>query len=461
MKRFFVFAALLSLAAFLVLAVVLVGNNDSEFDWFYEKIESNTRQLAGTGEDSQNASEQKRWSLDEWVEIASKRHRTMEEYQAAYDQLVVPIGNVSHYVGPQTAEALMLLVHTSPESPRTYDEYKAHYQRMLDRGLFFQDTWDIGHYGHILLEKLYGARDDHANYPGEIFELYGVPEGSWEELDEAIIDHDMRTWPATKANFNHAFKTDEGTINVALYPGTHAIAMSVVGDPVEPGKSRFTDEEKYNISRHGIAPEGYRLRFVNNLWDEEELPPDKIPFFSEKKYVEDLSNDRLNELLVAIPSYLSQPEAIEQSAVMWMSMVDRYEAALEELASRGHVPEPFANQKPPPLSSPSGAVRSSAAPPGIAPAPRPPVEQRESAAPPVEARDEAAVAEAEKRKRIAEAFLEVLEKAAEKGNVDPASRSLIAARLRELRIMQNPDLLKPPSPSQQPAQDNSGGSKEE
>ena len=430
-----------------------------------QKIRSEATQREaehGSAETSTDASTQLDKTLDEWAELASKRWLTPEEYKAAYKHLVHLIGVDQHYIGPQTADALMVFTNLRPENRHEFDDLKAHFQRMLDRGVVFQDQWDILGYGGGLMDKLQRAYK--SDFAKDIFEMHGVSEGSWAELEEAIIERELRTWPITSEQFRHAFDTDEGTVNLYLDPETGAIGMAVVGDPVPKGSERFTPEEKYKMTRYGIAPKGYRLRFVNNLWDSEELAPDEVPFFSERQYVKDLSRDSLNDLLRAIPSLMSRPEAQDLSDVDWMSMVDRYEAALEELASRGYVPEPFADRKPPPLSSsPSGAVRSSAAPPGAAPAPvRPSVERRESA-PPIEARNnEAAIAEAEKRQYIAEAFLAALEKEAKKAKITPEDRSLIARRLRELRIMKNPDLLKPPTPSQQqPAQDSGGEDEEE
>ena len=395
------------------------------------------------------------------AEIAAK----WEKWQAEHKWLVVEKWR-TRYVGPQTADALLetrgyeLLKEfhgwSDEEIAADKAKMKAFYERVLQRGAVFHDTDDIGGYGESLMmdiedERIHDQRIKEWNKENPDEEprttpraLYGLPESaSWEELENAIIDHELKIRPIRKAQTDWRLKTGEGTINVELSSEPRAIGYG----SSDPNFNGLTDEEIDNISRYGIAPKGYRLRFVKSIWDLEELPPDKIPFFSEKPYVEKLSDARLQEILTGIPSYLSQPEAQEESNVMWMSMVDRYEAALTELAARGQVPQPFAGRGSP--SSPSGYVHP-AVPPGAAPAPGPPVEQRESAEPPVEARDEAALAEAERRRRIAEAFVEALEKAAEKGNVDPAARSLIAARLRELRIMKNPDLLKPPVPPSSP-----------
>ena len=359
----------------------------------------------------------------------------------------------TRYVGPQTSEALLetrayeLLREFHGWSDEKIEadkaKMKAHYERVLQRGAVFHDTFDIGAYGASLIRSIEKARayDQRRREepPNESLTTmrarYGLPESaSLEELENAIIDRQLKLRPIRKAQMLWRLETGEGTINVELDPVSRTIGYH----SNDPNFNGLTDEQVYNISRHGVAPKGYRLRFVQSLSDLEEQPPDKIPFFSEKPYVEKLSDARLQEILTAIPSYLSQPEAQEESNVMWMAMVDRYDAALNELAARGQVPKPFAGRESPP--SPSGYVHPAAP-------PEPPVEQRE----PIEAQNEAALAEAEKRRRIAEAFLNALEKAAEKGDIDSAARALISARLRELRLLRNPDLLKPPAPPSSPS----------
>ncbi len=319
----------------------------------------------------------------------------------AFSKVAVIIDSEHYYIGPQTAEALMVYVNLYPSGSRDeYEGLKAHFQRLLDRGVVFQDSRDIGYYGLQLYDRILEARNYESDIAKTFFEINGVPEGNWAELEEAMIEHALKTVPIRKEQFRHHFQTGEGTVNLQLDPDFGAIHMSVVSGE---NRKKFTDEEIYKMTHYGIAPKGYRLRIVKDLWYKEEIPFDQVPFFSERKYVKDLSQDGLNALLKGIPSLMSRPEAQDYSDVDWMSMVGRYEAALEELASRGYVPEPFANRQPS-ASSPSGVVRSAARllNSGCDSAA---VEQREPTAPPVEARDEAALGKEAQKRRVAEAFL--------------------------------------------------------
>lgn len=453
-------AALLALAAVLVLGWIISASQGEHelIKVLRTRSEAAQREAEQTSAETPtdaatDASNPQDRTLEEWAEIVSKRALTQDEYYGeivngypatsgtAFSKVAVIIDSEHYYIGPQTAEALMVYVNLHPSVRHKYAGLKAHYQRMLDRGVVFQDSRDIGYYGLDLYGSILEARNYESDTAKTFFEINGVPEGNWAELEEAMIQHALKTVPIRKEQFRHHFQTGEGTVNLQLDPDFGAIHMSVVSGE---NRRKFTDEEIYKMTHYGIAPKGYRLRIVKDLWYKEEIPFDQAPFFSERKYVKHLSRDGLNALLKAIPSLMSQPKAQDYSDADWMSMAGRYEAALEELASRGYVPEPFANRQPS-ASSPPGVVRS-AAPPGTTAATAPPVEQREPTAPPVEARDEAALEKEAQKRRVAEAFLNALEKEAEKAKITPEDRSLIARRLRELRIMKNPDLLKPPAP---------------
>ena len=363
------------------------------------------------------------------------------------------------YSGPQTAEALVTVFCSGPIYDGKREEMLAHFQRVLARGGVINDSLDAEEYGRELMNRIRDKREENL----KIAEKKGLSEEallaqsglSIEDFENLVIDGYLNSWAVEKEQYFHASETGESTLNVEIEPdGTLFIIRVGAG-----GRPPLTDAERYNISRHGVAPRGYRLRFMGETFSEE-LPLEQVPFLSERDVVKKMKKADLEELLVAIPTYLSQPDAVEQSEVMWMSMVDRYEAALEELASRNQIPKPFEGQESPPSSS--GAAPSVAPTAVAAYAPGSSVETRpRSSAPPVDPRDEAAVAEAERRRRIALAYLEALEKAAKKDGVNPAARSLISMRIRELRLMQNPDLLKPPSPSQQPAQESGGEDEEE
>ena len=141
-----------------------------------------------------------------------------------------------------------------------------------------------------------------------------------------------------------------------------------------------------------------------------------------------LNKANLEQLLFAMPSYLSQPDALEQSSVEWMQIVDRYDAALAELADRGQVPEAAA-----PLAYP---------PPPAAP-PNPPL-----------------LPNAEQRRRVADAYVSALEKQAAKAKISSIARSQISRRIQDLRALMLGTAGLPVEPPPPPAQD-SGGEGEE
>ncbi len=360
------------------------------------------------------------------------------------------------YSGPQTAEALVTVFCSGPIYDGKREEMLAHFQRVLARGGVINDSLDAEEYGRELMNRIRDKREENLKIAGKkglseeaLLAQSGL---SIEDFENLVIDGYLKSWAVEKEQYFHASETGESTLNVELEPdGTLFIIRVGAG-----GRPPLTDAERYNISRHGVAPRGYRLRFMGETFSEE-LPLDQVPFLSERDVVKKMKQAELEELLVAIPTYLTQPEAVEQSDAMWLSMMDRYDAALEELASRNQIPKPFAGRESP---SPSLIAVHPAAPDAVA-SPEPPIERDPLSDPPTELRDEAALEKAEQRRRIALAFLEALEKAAKEEKVNPAARTLIAARIRELRLMQNPDLLKPPPPSQQPAQESSGEDEEE
>ena len=363
------------------------------------------------------------------------------------------------YSGPQTAEAIAAIFYWAPQwQGEKRAELLAHLQRVIDRGAVFQDDWDAYEYGNSIMSRLSRRRELLAEKgPKEFFAQYGLPEtASIEEVENRLIDGHLQYWPIAKGQFYHASETGEGTLNVRLDPENSSIFIKAIG---KGGKPPLTDVEKYNISRHGVAPKGYRLRFIGKSFSEE-LPLSEVPFFSERKYVKDLKDADLSELLTAIPAYLSQPDAVEQSDVLLLSMVDRYEAALNELAARNNIPKPFAGREAA-SAAPSAQARSSAAPPNLETAAEPFARGGPIGPPPRNPQDEAAAAEAERERRIAEIFLQELEKAAKKGGMDEAARPLIAARIRDLRIMRNPEILNPVPRQTEPAASGQNGGEDE
>lgn len=217
----------------------------------------------------------------------------------------------------------------------------------------------------------------------------------------------------------------------------------------------MTPEEEYNIARHGIAPKGFRLRFVDE--DENELPFDQVPFFRERDVVKHWSDAELEEQLVALPAYMNQPEALEQPNVVWMSMVDRYDAALAEMAARRQSVPPLpaapAADGAPAQLRPSPGLRESGSEP-------PPVLQRETEPPDARAKREAALAavKAEGVQRVAEAYVEALAELEKQKNISSEAREKLARRILELRALSKAPTAPPMSP---PDSQGSSSSEEE
>lgn len=357
------------------------------------------------------------------------------------------------YIGPQTAEAIFAVFHSMYESGKGAEKVLAHWERVLARGAVVNDVDDTYVYGSLMAE-LYNIRHDPAFYR-RIFDLSA--DASIEEIEEAMIARKIRTWPVDKEQFHHARKTGENTLNVTLFPdgrGSGAIGISTVGR----GPSRdLTDEEMYNISRFGIAPKGYRLRFMDE--DKNEIPLDRVPFFNERDAVKHMSDADLEELLVGIPVYLSQPDAQEQSTVIWMSLVDRYDAALALLAERGQVPDPAsvpssASRRPPaPMvdwGDPDPRRVQKAEPPGLREAPDDEAMKAQEKARVAEAERRRGDAEAERRRRVAEAYIAALEKHAAEAKISSSARSQIARRIQELRVLMTGPAGPPGAPPSPP-----------
>lgn len=346
------------------------------------------------------------------------------------------------YIGPQTADAIMATFFTNLETDSDeWVEAKRHVQLILDRGGIIHDAWYLAQYHGMVKLNMKTARKNPKIAADDRRRYKVSPDASFAELEVGMIDHAIQTAPIRREQRDHAQETGEMTLNVVLNPESRSIGIGRAGPPDK--QRMFTAMERYNISRHGIAPKGgYRLRFVEDLWTKREIPPDEVPFFNEKKYVESLCDTNLNGMLSRIPAYLHSPEAQDRSDVEWMVLIDRYDAGLTELASRGQIPEPFAEKRAsaahPAMPSASKSAGGSA--PGTL---------REGPKPPTPTGNASASAESERRKRVAFAYIEALEKAAKDPNIemDAGLRGLISTRQRELILMLNPELLAPPAPS--------------
>ncbi len=353
------------------------------------------------------------------------------------------------YIGPQTAEAIFAVI--SSGIPRYQKEDEAtkmleHYRYILSRGAVIRDRLDVSVLVYSTVDNMDGWRKNPES-AARSRKFYGLPaDAPLQELMDAKIDHKIKTWPPRKEQLNHADKTGEATLNVTLMPdgqGSGAIGTGIVGRSDK--RRELTPEEKYNISRHGIAPEGFRLRFVDK--DENELPFDHVPFFSERDVVKHWSDAELEEQLVLLPAFMEQPGALEQPNIVWMSMVDRYEAALAEQEARRRAAAP--SLRPPATPTADGA-------PAQLPAPRlldggdepPPVQQREAEPPDARAKREAALAaaKAEGVQRVAEAYVEALMELEKRKDISSEAREKLARRILELRALSKAPPAPPVSP---------------
>ncbi len=363
------------------------------------------------------------------------------------------------YIGPQTAEAIFAVMDSG--HPR-YQQNKAdaaklleHYRYILSRGAVIRDKWDAGRLGQQQLNKFNHFRNDPdtAAYYRKALGL--AADATLQGLMDAEIDDWIKIWPSMKGQLNYADKTGESTLNVTLTPdglGNGFIGIYTVG---RVDRRELTPVEEYNIARHGIAPKGFRLRFVDE--DDNALPFDQVPFFSERDVVKHWSDAELEEQLIALPAYMNQPEALEQPNVVWMSMVDRYDAALAELeARRQSVPPlpaaPAADGAPAQLR-PSPGLRESGSEP-------PPVLQRETEQTEARAKREAALAavKAEGVQRVAEAYVEALKELEKRKNISSEAREKLARRILELRALSKAPTAPPVSP---PDSQGSSSSEEE
>lgn len=354
------------------------------------------------------------------------------------------------YIGPQTAEAIfavMLSAHPPYQQEDRAMKVLEHYRYALSRGAAIHDALDAGNLAGIAGRLDYWRKDPESAARNR--KRFGLPaDATLQELVDAEIDHWIKTWPPMREQIKHANKTGEATLNVKLMPdglGSGAIGIGAVGR--SDNRRELTPEEKYNISRHGIAPKGFRLRFVDE--NENELPFNQVPFFSERDVVKHWSDAKLEEQLVALPTYMNQPEALEQPNVIWMSMVDRYDAALAELSARRRFTPP-----PSAASGDSAAVRAPVEthrpPPGLreSGSEPPPVQQRETEPPEARAKREAALAavKAEGVQRVAEAYVEALAELEKQKNISSEAREKLARRILELRALSKAPAAPPASP---------------
>ena len=259
------------------------------------------------------------------------------------------------------------------------------------------------------------------------------PELSADDLFNDFTANVTREWPTLKGEWGHARRTGEGTITVELDPVNRVVKTATSGNLSHSRK--FTNEEKYFIAAHGIAPDGFRLRFVDSLKNNNELPWDQVPFSNGDNYVKGMTEEQLNYVLYSVSTLVSA-RAGDYSDVGLMIAVDKYEAALRELASRGVAPAPSPGPGPP--------IPTPPAPPAAADSPTVPEPLAEREPPPLSApRDEAERAEMQRIQKAVETYVEALEKRAAKDDITSAARALIAERIRQLRVMQNRNLLKP------------------
>ena len=137
------------------------------------------------------------------------------------------------YTGPQTADALLSTMRFDlgeEKSEAQTAKLKAHFERVLERGAVFHDNFDMLHFGPSLMRRFNQAaeyerlrveeRPDDADYPS-IRALYELPESaSWGELENALIDDDLKKWPDAKkrldSNVNEAIIQNKKSTREAL-----------------------------------------------------------------------------------------------------------------------------------------------------------------------------------------------------------------------------------------------------
>ncbi len=177
------------------------------------------------------------------------------------------------YVGPQTAEAIFAIMSSGYERYQQADEAAkllAHYRYLLARGAVIRDRRDAVRLGQAQADNIDRWRENPAIAAWKRKVRGLPPDATLQELQDAVVDRWIRIWTPMKEQFSHARKTGESTLNVRLMPdgrGSGALAINTVG---RADARELTPVEKFNISRYGIAPEGFRLRFVDE--DDNELP---------------------------------------------------------------------------------------------------------------------------------------------------------------------------------------------
>ncbi len=141
--------------------------------------------------------------------------------------------NRPRYIGPQSADALLSALRFDmgeEKSDAQTAELKAHFERVLERGAVFQDNMDMFHFGPALMRRFREAaeyerqrvaeRPEDADFPS-IRALYDLPESaSWTELENALMDGDLKKWPDAKKGLdsivNHRIKTEKESTNGTL-----------------------------------------------------------------------------------------------------------------------------------------------------------------------------------------------------------------------------------------------------
>ncbi len=115
------------------------------------------------------------------------------------------------YIGPQNADALASAMRFDlgiEKSEAQTAKLKAHFERVLERGAVFKDNLDMLHFGPALMRRFKQAAEyerrrvaehpEDAEYP-TIRALYDLPESaSWAELENALMDGDLKKWPDAK-----------------------------------------------------------------------------------------------------------------------------------------------------------------------------------------------------------------------------------------------------------------------
>lgn len=252
------------------------------------------------------------------------------------------------YEGPQTVEAIMkefdhrygrVVVVGSKVS---MSEVDARYpraewvQRALDLGIRFKDYSDystilrardtafaaqMAPYPHPsqrsqLNKDLGGASDASLiNLDAHIVAAARMSDQIWEGIEKGLLNDDIFFTP------NRYIPTRSNQVHIRVILDLTSSSNLVLGGAVlyGPGDRDLTEEEVYVLTRHGVAPEGIELVYLDQNY--EPLPPDFIPSFNWKGYVDNMTAEERGSALDWFANWDAAAYE-EMSTLTWMRTAD-------------------------------------------------------------------------------------------------------------------------------------------